>query len=182
MSEKDSKQVQGEHTPGTWEARGFAVFMGSAGGFDLRHCPAPEANSRRIVACVNALPHISTEKLEDFNRNGIKLTATEGYAKELEHQRDQLATKVSDTEQALFAENQKRQDVERQRDELQQLVDAQVQDIGNGMAALFNLREQNRRMLELLCELVDIEGPQPGTAAWADKARAVIASVKGGQP
>lgn len=33
-------------------------------------------------------------------------------------ERDQLATNVADTELVLFAENQKRQDVERQRDQL----------------------------------------------------------------
>ena len=29
-------------------------------------------------------------------------------------------------------------------------------------------------MLALLQELIDIEGPQPGTSAWAEKVRAVI--------
>lgn len=32
-------------------------------------------------------------------------------------------------------------------------------------------------MLALLVELVDIEGPCPGTAEWADKVRALIAMV-----
>lgn len=34
-------------------------------------------------------------------------------------------------------------------------------------------------MLAALEELLDIEGPQPGTAAWADKTRALIAKAKG---
>lgn len=34
-------------------------------------------------------------------------------------------------------------------------------------------------MLALLRELIDIEGPQPGTAAWAEKVRAVIARAEG---
>ena len=36
-------------------------------------------------------------------------------------------------------------------------------------------------MLALLIELVDMEGPQPGTSAWGDKARAVIAKATGSQ-
>lgn len=35
-------------------------------------------------------------------------------------------------------------------------------------------------MLDLLIELVDIEGPCPGTASWADKVRAAVASGKEG--
>lgn len=34
-------------------------------------------------------------------------------------------------------------------------------------------------LYEALEELLDIEGPQPGTAAWADKTRALIAKAKG---
>lgn len=34
-------------------------------------------------------------------------------------------------------------------------------------------------LLAVLQELIDIEGPQPGTAAWADKARAIIAKATG---
>jgi len=36
-------------------------------------------------------------------------------------------------------------------------------------------------MLTLLQELIDMEGPQPGTAAWGDKARALIAKATGEQ-
>lgn len=34
-------------------------------------------------------------------------------------------------------------------------------------------------MLALLQELIDIEGPQPGTRGWAEKVRAVIAKATG---
>ena len=34
-------------------------------------------------------------------------------------------------------------------------------------------------LLALLVELVDIEGPMPGTSAWGDKARAAIAKATG---
>lgn len=37
-------------------------------------------------------------------------------------------------------------------------------------------------LIALLQELVDIEGPQPGTAIWADKALAAIAKATGEQP
>ena len=39
---------------------------------------------------------------------------------------------------------------------------------------LVMLREQRDVLLALVKELVDIEGPQPGTAEWADKAMALI--------
>lgn len=39
---------------------------------------------------------------------------------------------------------------------------------------LVMLREQRDVLLAILVELVDIEGPQPGTAAWADSAMALI--------
>lgn len=49
-------------------------------------------------------------------------------------------------------------------------------------------REANARliaaapeMLSLLQELIDIEGPQPGTSAWAEKVRATIAKARGEQ-
>lgn len=32
-------------------------------------------------------------------------------------------------------------------------------------------------LLNLLIELIDIEGPQPGNAAWAEKVRSAIAKV-----
>lgn len=35
-------------------------------------------------------------------------------------------------------------------------------------------------LLAVLQELIDIEGPQPGAAVWADKARAAIAKATGG--
>lgn len=41
------------------------------------------------------------------------------------------------------------------------------------------LREQRDALLAILVELVDIEGPQPGTAAWGDKATALIAKCEG---
>lgn len=37
-------------------------------------------------------------------------------------------------------------------------------------------------LLTLLYELIDIEGPQPGTSAWANKARAIIAKATGETP
>lgn len=40
------------------------------------------------------------------------------------------------------------------------------------------LRSRNADMLALLKELTDIEGPQPGTASWANKVHATIAKVE----
>jgi hypothetical protein len=44
---------------------------------------------------------------------------------------------------------------------------------------LVMLREQRDALLAILVELVDIEGPQPGTAEWADKAMALIDKCEG---
>ena len=44
---------------------------------------------------------------------------------------------------------------------------------------LVMLREQRDSLLSLVKELLDIEGPQPGTAAWGDKATALIAKCEG---
>lgn len=41
------------------------------------------------------------------------------------------------------------------------------------------LREQRDSLLSLIKELVDIEGPQPGTAEWSDKAMALISKCEG---
>lgn len=44
---------------------------------------------------------------------------------------------------------------------------------------LVMLREQRDALLTLTKELVDIEGPQPGTSAWGDKAISLIAKCEG---
>lgn len=37
--------------------------------------------------------------------------------------------------------------------------------------------QSHDELVSLLRELIDIEGPQPGTAGWAEKARAAIAKA-----
>ena len=44
---------------------------------------------------------------------------------------------------------------------------------------LVMLREQRDALLSLVKELVDTEGPQPGTAEWSDKAMALISKCEG---
>lgn len=44
---------------------------------------------------------------------------------------------------------------------------------------LVMLREHRDALLSLVKELVDIEGPQPGTAEWSDKAMAIISKCEG---
>jgi len=46
------------------------------------------------------------------------------------------------------------------------------------IAAAPQLRAQRDALLALLLELVDIEGPQPGTSEWGDKVLAAIARVE----
>ena len=55
------------HTQGKLKAQDSRIyFAGLAGGFDIRDCPAPEDNARRLVACWNALTGIETEYLEQY--------------------------------------------------------------------------------------------------------------------
>lgn len=52
-------------------------------------------------------------------------------------------------------------------------------DLPEAAAEIRRLHEVNQKLLAIIQELIDIEGPQPGTAAWADKARAAIAKATG---
>lgn len=107
------------------------------------------ANFRRLAACWNRLEPFTTEQIE----HGIDLAA-------LVAERDQLETKVADTELALFAENQKRQDVERQRDMLF--------SIANSVAKL-GLHVMPRGEPECICSHCEL----------IREARDAIAAVKG---
>ena len=61
-----------------------------------------------------------------------------------------------------------------------EITDAGLRLYANGeQSELVMLREQRDVLLALVKELVDIEGPQPGTAAWGDKATALIAKCEG---
>lgn len=42
-----------------------------------------------------------------------------------------------------------------------------------------NLTPLEAELVALLKELIDIEGPQPGTAGWAGKVQAAIAKAEG---
>ena len=61
-----------------------------------------------------------------------------------------------------------------------EITDAGLRLYANGeQSELVMLREQRDVLLALVKELVDIEGQQPGTAAWGDKATALIAKCEG---
>lgn len=61
-----------------------------------------------------------------------------------------------------------------------EITDAGLRLYANGeQSELVMLREQRDALLAILVELVDIEGPQPGTAEWGDKAMALITMVEG---
>lgn len=116
MSNSESnKQVAGSHTPGPWSILRGSIVAYTPGLYGLiNDGDANEEDLRRIVACVNACKGLSTDELERFglaSAFGTELL-------EIEKQRNHLATKVADLELALFAENQKRADVERERDQL----------------------------------------------------------------
>jgi hypothetical protein len=86
-------------------------FSGNAGGFDIRDCPSPEENARRLVACWNASEGLSTEELETAGNsfNGWRLAS---YAmNDAKAQRDEL-------QKALMSIEAKVDALIAQRDEL----------------------------------------------------------------
>ena len=61
-----------------------------------------------------------------------------------------------------------------------EITDAGLRLYANGeQSEMVMLREQRDALLALTKELVDIEGPQPGTSAWGDKAISLIAKCEG---
>lgn len=61
-----------------------------------------------------------------------------------------------------------------------EIADSGLRLYANGeQSEMVMLREQRDALLSLFKELVDIEGPQPGTAEWSDKAMALISMVEG---
>ena len=61
-----------------------------------------------------------------------------------------------------------------------EIADTGLRLYANGeQSELVMLREQRDALLDLVKELVDIEGPQPGTAEWGYKAMALITKVEG---
>lgn len=67
-----------------------------------------------------------------------------------------------------------------ENEDLKTLVRNGIEAVRKDEYEMAKLREVNHELLALLVELIDIEGPQPGTSAWADKARAAIAKATGG--
>ncbi|HEX5362379.1 MAG TPA: hypothetical protein VFW49_15035 [Fluviicoccus sp.] len=134
-------------------------------------------DARRIVACVNACEGISTEYLET---TGLPEFAGK--------------TLCADMVQAELDAMTK------QRDQLQQLVDAQVQDIGNGMALLHRMKVERDNLLYALQMMLE-RIPEPPEANCSchlsppcndcieyggereafESAKEAIAAVKGGQ-
>ena len=61
-----------------------------------------------------------------------------------------------------------------------EITDAGLRLYANGeQSEMVMLREQRDSLLSMVKELVDIEGPQPGTAEWSDKAMALISKCEG---
>lgn len=53
------------HTEGRLIVNGTLIyFSGTDGGFDLRDCPSPEENARRLAACWNMCDGIDLENIE----------------------------------------------------------------------------------------------------------------------
>jgi len=62
----NAKPRAGEHTKGPWRTHDALVLFPGGGGCSLQNCPSPEANARRIVACVNACEGLTEKELTDL--------------------------------------------------------------------------------------------------------------------
>lgn len=137
---ESNKQAAGSHTPGPWHV-GDKVGRAIYGADDsvvamcdsMGEAVSDDANARRIVACVNYCDGADTNALELDAKTGRTASVVLPQLTEnviaLESQRDQLATKVDDIELALLAENQKRQDVERERDQLRGALELMLERV-----------------------------------------------------
>lgn len=135
------------------------------------------ANLRRLAACWNACEGISTEYLET---TGLPEFAGKTLCADMVQVELDAMTK--------------------QRDQLQQLVDAQVQDIGNGMALLHRMKVERDKLLYALQMMLE-RIPEPPEANCSchlsppcndcieyggereafESAKEAIAAVKGGE-
>lgn len=103
-----------KHTPGPWVAsrceneKEWGIDSGEWGIATCADCPGdgtPEANARRIVACVNACEGSSTEWLEAFANMPVGVSSIEkcvehcetllAKIKELDAQRDELLKAIN---------------------------------------------------------------------------------------
>ena len=84
--------TQDRHTPEPWLAQHSQICKGSLAVSDCFRAEdgSPEANARRIVACVNACQGIPTENLEPGSFLEMN-HADNAYVRQLTIQRDSLA-------------------------------------------------------------------------------------------
>lgn len=115
-----------EHTPTPWRVSranpspttGEWMIAGLSNGYlaEVRDCGGGGVaeNARRIVACVNACEGLDTSQLEQFGLG----TAFGTSLFDVTAQRDQLQSQLEAERASLFAESQRKQQLEQQRDEL----------------------------------------------------------------
>lgn len=163
-----------EHTPTPWHAPGIGEICDQSGRViaicidcnpveeALRPDPAldeAEANARRIVACINACAGLDTDYLENVGLPEFvgKTLCADLAQQELDAvtaQRDQLQSKLEAERASLFADNQRKQQLEQQVAEL-------------------------AGVLELCMSAVKLAGWEGDFCM--EQARAVIQKVRGGE-
>lgn len=91
-----------------------------------------EANARRIVAAVNACAGLSTDLLEKAALTAAHIEARERLSfctQQIEAERDELQSKLEAERASLFAENQRKQQLEQQVAELVVVLEAMLQEV-----------------------------------------------------
>lgn len=115
-------------------------------------------NARRIVACVNACAGMPQDDVEELAKFGVmELTV---YADDMRQQRDKLQQQLATERASLFAESQRKQQLEQQ-----------VAELVGVLVGMVN-------MWKTTC---DAMGWEPDHLAEYDAARAVIQKVRGGE-
>lgn len=166
------------HTKAPWYCEGDAIYDNpDCAGSPIAHVLScaygaddNAVDARRIVACVNALPHLSTEALEELQQSGDKLVATSRYVGEARRERDQLLARVEVAEAGYQAAVQKA--------EWQARTNTELNALTLKIAKLTGSKDQLLAALEQF--VTDFEGCYADHEPAMIQARAAIAAVKGG--
>lgn len=173
-----------EHTKEPW-GPGVEIFMSAKAGekfgpaFIYPHGHSQElceANARRIVACVNMCAGLSTEAMEEITKNEELLKDRVRFLRTGSMRADELQYQLETERASLFAESQRKQQLEQQVAELVQALE-------------FYADKQRYMGSNQRVEAPDIYGESPSNTVYlwdvmkdgGDIARAVIQKVRGGE-
>ena len=179
-----------EHTPTPWRVSranpspttGEWMIAGSSNGYlaEVRDCGGGSvaANARRIVAAINYCQGLPTEGMEVATRLGKTVEVSLQQLVDAIEQRDQLQSKLEAERASLFAENQRKQQLEQQVAELVGALENVMPWVVAQEVACHGLK--CREPVCMSCSSDSEEAAEKATYAY-EEARAVIQKVRGGE-